>query len=149
MGGGVGFTQKYYTIVIPIGKSAIPASTPPQFPLPAISTEPFSSPHSPSLLGHKCLYDYGKGKPTNADAIIDQSVAKIFPDGVLYRGIVVGYNDQKRWWRISYEDGDEEQLNFRELCMLDTPPDFTSFRYSADGEPSYFSHLCLLLHTSF
>ena len=86
-----------------------------------------------SRIGHKCLYDYGKGKPTNPVSILEQRVAKVFPDGILYSGVIVDYNEQKRWWQISYEDGDEEQLNFRELCILDTPPDFSCFRYCADG----------------
>ena len=70
---------------------------------------------------------------TNPVSILEQRVAKVFPDGILYSGVIVDYNEQKRWWQISYEDGDEEQLNFRELCILDTPPDFSCFRYCADG----------------
>ena len=95
------------------------------------------------------MYDYGKGKPTNPVSILQQRVAKVFPDGILYSGVIVDYNEQKRWWRISYEDGDEEQLNFRELCILDTPPDFSSFRYFADGRPLHFTHIIVPLHLLF
>ena len=103
--------------------------------------------------GHKCLYDYGKGKPENTEAILQQKVQKIFDDPekdepTLYCGTIVSYEHQKRWWRIEYEDGDSEQLNFRELCKLQKPPDFSDFRYSADGTLHTLPHTdpCMFAH---
>ena len=87
--------------------------------------------------GHRCLYDYGKGCPENPEAILQQRVAKVFPDGITYHGEIVAYNIQHKWWKVEYvEDGDKEDLNFRQLCKLDTAPDFSVFRYSPEGDPA-------------
>jgi hypothetical protein len=83
--------------------------------------------------GYKCLYDYGKGKPDNPDAIVGQKVWKVFEDDVAYKGEVVEYCPKRKWWKILYEDEDTEDLNFRQLCKMEKPPDFSVFRYPQDG----------------
>jgi len=88
-----------------------------------------------SFEGHKCLYDYGKGKPENPEAILQAKVGRLFPDGVIYYGIITQYNKKKRWWKAKHdEDGDLEDLNFRERGKMEHPPDLSSFRCSADGQ---------------
>ena len=68
---------------------------------------------------------------------MQQRVAKIFPDGITYHGEIVAYNTQQKWWKVEYvEDGDKEDLNFRQLCKLDTAPDISVFRYFPEGDPA-------------
>jgi hypothetical protein len=49
---------------------------------------------------------------------------------------IIAYNTQQKWWKVEYmEDGDKEDLNFRQLCKLDiAAPDFSVFRYSQEGD---------------
>ena len=83
------------------------------------------------------MYDYSKGEPDNPDAILGQKVEQIFPDGYLYHGTIIEYSASRKWWRIEYdEDGDREEKNFRELCKMTRPPEFSVFRYSASGSAS-------------
>jgi hypothetical protein len=37
----------------------------------------------------------------------------------------------KRWWKIRYDDGDREELNYRELAKLAQPPDFSKLQYES------------------
>ena len=42
-------------------------------------------------------------------------VTKRFEDGNVYGGLVVGFDKSTGWYRIEYEDGDEEEMNEREV----------------------------------
>ena len=42
-------------------------------------------------------------------------IRKKFSDGKLYDGIVENYDKKKKWFKIKYTDGDEEELNLNEL----------------------------------
>jgi hypothetical protein len=84
------------------------------------------------------LFDYGKGKPENPDAIVGDAIEKVFDDGVTYKGVVEGYDPKRNWWNVVYDDDDNEDLNFRQLCKLIKTPDFSKFRYSADGACACF-----------
>ena len=46
--------------------------------------------------------------------MIGKTVVKLFDD-VPYVGKITSYDDAKKWYKVTYEDGDEEELNFREL----------------------------------
>ena len=64
----------------------------------------------------------------------------------MFHGQVTEHDESKRWWQVTCADGDEEQLDFRELCRMDIPPDFTCFRYSTDGTCAYMfisTHACV------
>ena len=36
----------------------------------------------------------------------------------------------KKWWKIVYADGDKEDMNYRQLATLSTPPNFASLKYA-------------------
>ena len=40
----------------------------------------------------------------------------------------------KKWWKVEYDDGDAEDLNYRELATLQTPPDFQILKYASPAE---------------
>ena len=77
-------------------------------------------------------------------------MGRVFPDEVTYHGVIVEYTKKKRWWKIKHdEDGDAEELNFRELCKMEHPPDFSAFRYAADGIILYtHTKACADAHTT-
>ena len=80
--------------------------------------------------GWRCTVDYSLSKPLNPEILIGMKVAKLFGD-VEYRGVIDGYKKGRRWWRISYDDGDREELNYRELVKLAQPPDFSKLQYES------------------
>ena len=41
-------------------------------------------------------------------------VVKLF-DGGVFLGIITSYDPRKKWYRVKYTDGDEEELTYREL----------------------------------
>lgn len=55
----------------------------------------------------------------------------------MFHGVVTGYDESKRWWQATYADGYKEQLDFRGLCKMDIPPDFSCFRYSTDNKDTH------------
>jgi hypothetical protein len=83
--------------------------------------------------GHKCLYDYGRGKPVNPESINGQTVRKNFEEYGSFDGDIVEYDGARRWWTVRFTDDDEAQFNFRELCKFEVPPDFSFFRYTTDS----------------
>ena len=46
--------------------------------------------------------------------MIGKTVVKMFGDEV-YMGNIVSFDPRHKWYRVHYEDGDSEDLNFREL----------------------------------
>ena len=78
------------------------------------------------------MYDVGKGRPVNPDALVGEAVGKRFVDGnsgAIFSGAIVSYDPKKRWWKVAYDDGDVADYNFRELTKFDKPPDFSALRY--------------------
>ena len=49
------------------------------------------------------------------DAYIGMKIKKKFNDGKFYDGIVKKYDKKKKWFKIKYLDGDEEDLNVNQL----------------------------------
>ena len=50
------------------------------------------------FLGWRCTVDYTRGHPCNPDALIGQTVSKMF-DSIQHRGIIVSF---KKWWQVIY-----------------------------------------------
>ena len=46
--------------------------------------------------------------------MIGKTVVKLF-DGVPYVGKVVAFDHRKKWYKVRYSDGAEEELTYREL----------------------------------
>ena len=44
-----------------------------------------------------------------------RKVGKVFADGKEWFGVVTQYEMKKRWWKVQYDDGDKEDMNFKEL----------------------------------
>ena len=49
------------------------------------------------------------------------------PDGEMleFLGTITKYDKRQKWWKVRFDDGDEVDFNFRELCAFETPPDFS------------------------
>jgi hypothetical protein len=45
-------------------------------------------------------------------------VQKTFGSHGVFRGEVVGYTAGKRWYRVRYTDGDEEEMSRKEVVVL-------------------------------
>ena len=75
--------------------------------------------------------DYSLARPSNPEAIIGQTVGRNFDEGY-FEGKVASY--KKPWWKIEYNDGDKQEVTYRELCKFKKPPDFSVFRYPAPDE---------------
>lgn len=53
---------------------------------------------------------------SNAQLYVGRRYARIFvEDGKPYGGTITKYLDEKKWWRVRYDDGDEEDRNADEL----------------------------------
>ena len=78
--------------------------------------------------GWRCLYDYGRGHPTNPEALVGLLVTKDFNEHGLHCGTISHF--KKPWWRVTYEDGEFEDLNFKQLANLETPPSFSELQYA-------------------
>jgi hypothetical protein len=75
--------------------------------------------------------DYSLSHPTNPTAIIGQTVAKQFDEG-LFEGKVSSY--KKPWWKVLFSDGDKQEATYRELSKFVKPPDFSVFTYPPPDE---------------
>ena len=84
--------------------------------------------------GWRCLYDYGRGHPTNPEALVGLPVMKDFNEHGLHRGKISHF--KKPWWRVTYEDGEFEDLNFKQIANLETPPSFAQLQYAPARETS-------------
>ena len=80
--------------------------------------------------GWKTTVDYALGRPLNIEALVGSAVGKMF-EGVEYFGKITAY---KKWWKVRYDDGDREQLNYRQLATLSTPPNFSRLKYPAPDQ---------------
>ena len=104
---------------------------------------------------HRCTVDYSRGNALNPDALKGERIGKMFhPFGqtegemLEFLGTIVSYKPKKKWWHVVFDDGEEEDYNFRQLYALSTPPDFSllqpvpppveaaSFLNCTDGKPS-------------
>ena len=95
----------------------------------AAMTEAFLAAYAGGVFaGWRCTVDYSLSNPLNPEALIGMEVSETF-GGVEYRGVIDGYIKGKRWWKIHYDDGDREELNYRELVKLTQPPDFSKLKY--------------------
>jgi hypothetical protein len=81
----------------------------------------------------RCMYDVGRGRPTNPEALVGEEVGREFEEfpNVIFAGAIVSYDSQKRWWKVVFEDGDTADYNFRELTKFVKPPNFSSLTYEA------------------
>ena len=52
--------------------------------------------------------------------MIGKTVVKLFDD-VVYTGKIIGYDIAKKWYKVRYSDGDEEELTYRQLRNRDWP----------------------------
>ena len=77
--------------------------------------------------GWRCSYDYALSRPLNPNALTGQRVTKIF-ESKEFLGTVAFF---KKWWHVVFDDGDEEDLNYRQLSQLKTPPNFDVLQYAA------------------
>jgi hypothetical protein len=62
-----------------------------------------------------------KKKASDAEAkhgLIGRTVFKEFPPGGKFKGTVVSFDETDALWKVKYEDGDEEELDFEELNEL-------------------------------
>ena len=55
------------------------------------------------------------------EAMVGQTVCKFFEEK-LFTGKIVSFDPRKKWYKVLYEDGDEEELNFRELRVKEWKP---------------------------
>ena len=69
--------------------------------------------------------DYRLSSPQNPEAVVGQRIVGTF-DGALYEGVIVKY--KKPWWKVQYDDGDQQDATYRELAALVRPPNFDVFR---------------------
>ncbi|KAF8394348.1 hypothetical protein HHK36_020556 [Tetracentron sinense] len=56
--------------------------------------------------------------------IIGRLVTKVF-GGDSYVGVVVNYDSESGWFKVAYEDGDEEEIEREELVQILAPPEVT------------------------
>ena len=81
-------------------------------------------------------FDYSLSRPTNPLAIVGQRVGRDFETGY-FEGEVASY--KKPWWKVVYDDGDKQEVTYRELAQFKKPPDFSVFSYpSPDVEAQNF-----------
>jgi hypothetical protein len=83
-----------------------------------------------TFTGWRCTVDYSRSHPLNPEALIGLRVAKLF-DGVEWGGEIVSF---KKWWKIKYDDGDCEDVNYRDLMKLHQPPDCSSLVYESPAQ---------------
>ena len=43
-----------------------------------------------------------------------------------FLGTITKYKKASKWWTVVFDDEDEVDFNFRELCAFETPPDFSA-----------------------
>jgi hypothetical protein len=92
-------------------------------------TEAFLAAHRGGVFeGWRCTVDYSLSKPLNPDVLVGMEVTKLF-DGDEYEGKIASCSRARRWWKIHCDDGDREQLNYRELVKLVKPPDLSKLQY--------------------
>ena len=104
---------------------------------------------------HRCTVDYSRGNALNPDVLKGERIGKMFyPFGqtegemLEFLGTIVSYKPKKKWWHVVFDDGEEEDCNFRQLRALSTPPGFSllqpvpppveaaTFLNCTDGQPS-------------
>jgi hypothetical protein len=68
----------------------------------------------------------------NPDVLKGERIGKMFhPFGqtegemLEFLGAIVSYEPKKKWWHVVFDDGEEEDHNFRQLHALSTPPGFS------------------------
>ncbi len=85
-----------------------------------------------TFTGWRCTVDYSRSHPLNPEALIEHRVAKLF-DGVEWGGEIVSF---KKWWKIKikYDDGDCEDVNYRDLMKLHQPPDCSCLVYESPAQ---------------
>ena len=76
--------------------------------------------------GWRCSVDYALGHPLNPKALIDQPVSKLFEEHGLHHGTIISH---AKWWKVKYDDGEEEDMNYRDLAKLARPPNFGLLAY--------------------
>ena len=71
--------------------------------------------------------DYALARPLNPEVLVGQTVAKRFGT-ITYEGTITKF---KKWWTVKYDDGDTEDLNYRQLVdlQLQRPPKLEALKY--------------------
>ena len=76
--------------------------------------------------GWRCSADYALGHPLNPEALINARVVKDFEEHGLHHGTIISH---AKWWKVKYDDGESEDMNYKELSKLVQPPDFSVLKY--------------------
>ena len=76
--------------------------------------------------GWRCSVDYAMGYPLNPKALLGQRVAKEFDGYGLYHGTIVSH---QKWWKVKYDDGEQEDMSYKDPSKLAQPPNFEVLRY--------------------
>jgi hypothetical protein len=81
----------------------------------------------------------------NPDVLKGERIGKMFhPFGqtegemLEFLGSIVSYKPKTKWWHVVFDDGEEEDYNFRQLCALSTPPDSLSATSAASPSGSRY-----------
>ena len=53
-------------------------------------------------------------KASSGPSLVNKRIAKFF-DKQLYFGTITNYNTQRKFWCINYDDGDYEEMEFKDL----------------------------------
>ena len=77
--------------------------------------------------GWRCSVDYALGHPLNPKVLIGQRVSKMFAEHGLHHGTITSYS---KWWKVRYDDNEEEDMNYQELAKLARPPNFDLLAYN-------------------
>ena len=76
--------------------------------------------------GWRCSVDYAMGHPLNPKALVGQRVSKDFEHYGLHHGTIISH---QKWWKVQYDDGEQEDMNYKDLSVLAQPPNFDVLRY--------------------
>jgi len=91
-------------------------------------TDAFIAAHSGGVFkGWRCSVDYALGHPLNPEALVKQRVVKDFEEHGLHHGTIVSF---KKWWKVEYDDGESEDMNYKDLTRLAQPPNFDVLKYN-------------------
>lgn len=67
------------------------------------------------LVGEKFKKNKKKRPRDEKEGLVGHKIAKRFGDGVIYYGSVISYNNEDEYWKVKYEDSDEEEFDAEEI----------------------------------
>ena len=90
-------------------------------------TDAFIAAHAGGVFkGWRCSVDYALGHPLNPKTLIGQPVSKHFEEHGLHHGTIISHS---KWWKVRYDDKEEEDMNYQDLTKLARPPNFNLLAY--------------------